>query len=164
MAGITIKYRGDKERMLDDHASLVAGLDSDGKPVALQTDSNGKLQTSSTVTSDLAGKATAAAPTYIEGSDNAFSLDLAGNLRIKLPATVRTPAIAIETGSTNSPITAGKKSVAFIFSSDFEGTVLTKAIDPTKVGTLGFEAPPGDTLAAIAFTVTNGSVTIVTLA
>ncbi len=77
--------------------------------------------------------------------------------------TERVPAISVQTDASNSPVAAGNKSVAFIISSDFSGTILTAAIDPNAVSNLGFEAPPGDTLAEIAYTIDAGSLTILSI-
>lgn len=80
---------------------------------------------------------------------------------VSLPATARTPAVSLVT--TNGTVASGKKIVDFIFSSDFTGTVLTVAFTGAADSVISFEAPPGDTLAAIAYTVTAGSIRIVTI-
>lgn len=78
---------------------------------------------------------------------------------IALAGSERTPAASVVTAS--GTVAAGKKSVALIPSADFAGTIL--GVD---VGTqpLTFEAPAGDTLAAIVYTRSAGSLTILTIA
>jgi len=73
----------------------------------------------------------------------------------------RTPAIATATGS--GTVSSGKRKVTFIFSADFTGTVLSAAFNGNVDSQLQIDAPAGDTLAAIAYTVTNGNVKILTV-
>ena len=84
--------------------------------------------------------------------------DAAANPGLKLTGTQRTPAASVVTA--DGTVAAGAKSVALIPSTDFVGTIL--GVD---VGTqpLSFDAPPGDTLGAIAYTRSAGSLTILTL-
>lgn len=105
--------------------------------------------------------ANAAAPTLTEAKAAYISTDLAGNQRVILLGASRTPAIA--SVSSSGSVAAGKKVVDFIFSSDFTGTVLTVAFAGANDSVISFEAPPGDTLAAIAYTVTAGSIRISTI-
>lgn len=72
--------------------------------------------------------------------------------------TARTTQIIVATDSSYSPVGAGAKSVAFLFSPDFAGTIAGSTIDPTKVPPFGVDAPPGDTLAAITYTCTSGQI------
>ena len=76
--------------------------------------------------------------------------------------TQRTPAITLDTDGSHSPVAAGARSVTFIFSSDWTGTVLGQAVTASLLQ-LGFDAPDGDSLGAIAFTTSAGTLTIVTL-
>ncbi len=70
-----------------------------------------------------------------------------------------TPSASIATDSTGSPITAGKLSVTFTTSSTFVGTILGVARNAST--TYAFSTTtPGKTLAAIAYTVTGGSMII----
>jgi len=77
--------------------------------------------------------------------------------------TQRTAAVSQVTSSAASPVAAGKKSVAFIFSSDFAGTIAGVAIDPSKAPSIEWSAFGPDTLGSIAYTVTAGTLTIATL-
>lgn len=70
---------------------------------------------------------------------------------------VLTRTISVETGSTNSPIAAGAKSIALIFSSDFAGTIGGAAIDPAQCPSYTESAGENETLPALAYTVTAGS-------
>lgn len=82
-------------------------------------------------------------------------------LSTNTPATVqRTATCSVETGSTNSPVAAGAKSVIFGFSSDFTGTIAGAAVNPAQFGSIPFIAPDKDTLGSIAYTVTAGSLLI----
>lgn len=51
-------------------------------PALLNVDASGNLKVTSTGGGSGGGTATAAAPTYVEGTNNALSMDLAGNLRV----------------------------------------------------------------------------------
>lgn len=58
---------------------------NDGDPSALAVDANQNLKVTiagDTITVNAGGKATAAAPTYVEGSTDPLSMDLSGNLRV----------------------------------------------------------------------------------
>jgi hypothetical protein len=76
----------------------------------------------------------------------------------KLPAvgTSRTPACTAAVASAST--SAGVKSVTFLASSDFSGTVLGQAFPASA--TLTFDAPNGDTLGAMAFTRAAGTLFI----
>lgn len=73
--------------------------------------------------------------------------------------TVRTAAVTVATG--NGSVTAGKKSVSINSSSDFSGTVTGAALPASGVVT--FAADGADTIGAIAYTISAGSLTIATL-
>lgn len=64
--------------------------------------------------------------------------------------------------STNGNVSAGKQSVEFIPSDDFSGTLLGVAW-PNDNAAVGFSVTGPETLAAIAYTVTAGSLTILTV-
>jgi len=99
----------------------------------------------------------------VDGSGNVIgSTGNALQVNVKaFTAVSRTPTLAIETGSTNSPVPAGANSITFITSSDFAGTLLTQVIAVSSSYT--FSANNGDALGAFAFTVTAGSLTIMKL-
>ena len=75
--------------------------------------------------------------------------------------TTRTPAFTAATSS--GTVTAGAKSVTFIFSTDFAGTILGTTIDLSTMGSITFTAPSGDTLSAIAYTRSAGTIYIQTI-
>jgi len=95
-------------------------------------------------------------------------VDAANVIRVSLATDVPLPAFAsgtetptasIATDSTGSPVTAGKKAVIFTTDATFAGTILGVARNPNT--SYPFEVTnPGATLAAIAYTVTAGSMTI----
>lgn len=62
--------------------------------------------------------------------------------------------------TTGATIAAGAKSVSFTFSSDYAGAVNGATIDPTVTASKSFNAPGPDTLPAIVYTCTAGSVTV----
>ena len=73
----------------------------------------------------------------------------------------RTPAMVLAT--TSGTVAAGAKVVEFIFSSSFTGTVLGVAFAGATDSSEKFTAPGNDTLGAIVYTVTAGSVRIMTI-
>ena len=77
---------------------------------------------------------------------------------VQLTGSQRTPAASVVTSS--GTVVAGKKSVTLIPSNDFTGTILGVDVGAQP---LQFDAPPGDTLGAIAYTRTTGSLTILTI-
>lgn len=62
--------------------NLVAPTLTTAQQVALQCDANGQLKIAGSINATSAATATAAAPTYIEGTSNPLSQDLSGNLRV----------------------------------------------------------------------------------
>lgn len=76
-------------------------------------------------------------------------------------------AVTITDFTANGTVAAGAKMVAFSFSADFVGSVAGRAIDNTggnPIGSLAaIYAPPGDTLGAIAYTRTAGTLTVTKL-
>lgn len=70
------------------------------------------------------------------------------------------PAISVVSAS--GTVAAGKRAVSFIPSSDFTGTLLGAAWPLTNAA-VGIEAGDNDTLGAVAYTRTTGSLTIITL-
>lgn len=78
------------------------------------------------------------------------------------PTTARTPTITRVTSSGASPVVAGARSVTFVFSTDFVGTILAVAYTGA-IQSITLTAPGNDTLAAIAYTVTAGSMDIIKL-
>jgi hypothetical protein len=78
---------------------------------------------------------------------------------VTLPTGTETPSASVVTGSGSSPVTAGKLSVTFTTDSSFVGTILGVARNAST--TYAFSVSnPGKTLAAIAYTVTAGSMII----
>lgn len=73
------------------------------------------------------------------------------------------PDITTVSAGAGGTVPAGKKYVEFIFSADFTGTVLGDAFVGTTDYSVPFEATGNNTLAAIAYTRTAGSVRIKTL-
>lgn len=72
--------------------------------------------------------------------------------------------VAIATVSTSGSVAAGARSVEFLFSSDFAGTVDGETFAGATDYSLGpLVAPQGDTLGAIAYTRSAGSIRIVTI-
>lgn len=74
--------------------------------------------------------------------------------------TARTCASTIVSAS--GTVAAGKQSVQFVPSSDFTGTLLGAAWPGTNAA-IGFSANGNDTLGAIVYTRTTGSITILTI-
>lgn len=64
-------------------------------------------------------------------------------------------------GSTESGV---YRSVQFLLSSDFEGTIAGATMDAASWAVIPFEAPKGEKLDSIAYTVTAGSLQIITTA
>lgn len=88
-----------------------------------------------------------------------------GNVTIVGPGTVTTPTKT--TVNTNGTVAAGKTHVEFITSIDCVGTILGDAITgaPSSnipVSVITFDAPPWAPLAAIPYTLSAGSLTIIT--
>lgn len=71
----------------------------------------------------------------------------------------RTPTIT--TASSSGTVSAGARKLTFIFSADFSGTVLGAAFEGATDTAITIDAPSGDTLAAVAYTRSAGSVRIV---
>lgn len=81
-------------------------------------------------------------------------------INTKTIATVeRTPSITSVT--TNGTVSAGARSLTFIFSSDFTGTVLTTSFNGAYDKSVDIPVPAGDTIAAVAYTVVTGNIRIV---
>lgn len=109
-------------------------------------------------------------PRVLSVDDNSGSLTVDGPITdtqlraspvpVSLPATARTPASSIV--AVSGTVTAGKQSVQFIPSNDFTGTLLGAAW-PGINGDVGFSVTSPETLAAIAYTVVTGSLTILTV-
>ena len=62
--------------------------------------------------------------------------------------------------TTGGTVALGAKSVSFTFSADYAGSVNGATIDPSVTGSKSFSAPGQDTLPAIVYTCTAGSVTV----
>lgn len=70
--------------------------------------------------------------------------------------------VDITLATTSGTVAARAKSVTFIFSSDFVGTVKGVAFTGAADSSITLNTPqPGDVLSSIAYTVTAGSVRIV---
>lgn len=88
-----------------------------------------------------------------------------GNVTIVGPGTVTTPTKT--TVNTNGTVLAGKTHVEFIASIDYVGTILGDATTGVPsanipVSVLTLDAPPWAPLAAIPYTFSAGSLTIIT--
>jgi hypothetical protein len=70
-----------------------------------------------------------------------------------------TPTITAVT--TNGTVSSGAKALTFIFSPDFTGAVLGVAFSGASDSTLTISSPTGETLTAVAYTVTAGSFRLV---
>lgn len=73
--------------------------------------------------------------------------------------TQRTPTIS--TASSTGTVAAGAKKLTLVFSSDFAGTVLGAAFSGAADKSIDLNAPDNDTLAAVAYTVSAGSIRII---
>jgi len=71
--------------------------------------------------------------------------------------------LAISSVTSSGTVAAGAKDVEFIFSPDFVGTVLTVAFTGAADTSVRFSAPSTDTLGAIAYTRTAGTIRIKTI-
>ncbi len=80
---------------------------------------------------------------------------------VQLTGSQLTPVSVIVSGSGASPVAAGKKVVEFQPDSSFTGTLNGVAYVGTVDAFQSFVAPPGYTLAAIPYTVTAGTLRIV---
>lgn len=84
---------------------------------------------------------------------------LADNPNVRLVGIARTPTISLKT--TSGTVALGAKSVVFIFSTDFAGTVLGVTYSGATDSSQSFTAPSGDGLTAIAYTISAGSARVV---
>lgn len=90
-----------------------------------------------------------------------LSVTIASNqsaVAVTLPSGAQTITSSTETNSTNSPVTAGATSVGFTTSATFTGSI--NGIARSASTYYSFDAAPGKTLPAIAYTVTAGSMII----
>ena len=71
--------------------------------------------------------------------------------------------IVINDVTTSGTVAAGKRKIDFIFSVDYDGTVLSTAFSGANDNVITFEAPNPDTLAAIDYTITTGSIRLISL-
>ena len=78
-----------------------------------------------------------------------------------LTGVVRTPAFTAATSS--GTVAAGAKSVIFNFSPDFTGTILGTTVDLNAMGGIPFTAPSNDTLGAIIYTRSAGTLYITSI-
>jgi hypothetical protein len=91
----------------------------------------------------------------IEASDSIVVTALS-SLSSYFAGTSRTPSLDIATGS--GSVTSGAQSVTIVTSSDFSGTILGTSVSTNKAFT--WSSKLNDTLAAIAYTISAGSLTI----
>lgn len=82
-----------------------------------------------------------------------------GSVSAQTAGTQRTPTIT--TAVASGAVPAGTRKLTFIFSSDFTGTVLGAAFTGASDASVTIDAPAGDTLGEVAYTVTSGSIRIV---
>jgi len=106
-----------------------------GQPFPVTQDTSGTICTNSSgsVTASLAGKATAAAPSYSEGTSNPLSMDLSGNLRT-LDAAANATLTSI-LSAVQSPIPAGTNVIGHVI-------VDSGASAVTNAGTFIVQAQP----------------------
>lgn len=69
----------------------------------------------------------------------------------------------IDLVTTGGNVAAGAKYVNFIFSQDFTGTIGGVAFSGVTDLQVSFDAPPGDKLKQLDYTVTAGSIRIITI-
>lgn len=124
-------------------------------PLRAQTNVQGVVPTGSPATAN---------PVTIGGVDangNAQTVlvDASAGMKVQVASTQRTPSITTATASGSVP--AGARKLTFIFSNDFAGSVLGSTFSGTNDASVTIDAPAGDTLAAVAYTITAGSLRIV---
>lgn len=83
--------------------NTVAPTLADKQQVAAQCDTNGQLKISGTINASSSATATAAAPSYVEGTSNPFSQDLSGHLRVVATGTVTATVAAVGTTGAAPP-------------------------------------------------------------
>lgn len=107
--------------------------------------------------SQMAGINAAGQPTLLKVADD-------GSLTATVTgaSTQRTPTITTVTGS--GTVAAGSRKLTFVFSSDFAGSVLGATFSGPTDNSVTIDAPSGDTLGAVIYTVTAGSVRIIQIA
>lgn len=114
--------------------NAVAPTCSTGLGCWLQTDINGALKVTGSFSATTAATATAAAPSYVEGTSNPLSMDLSGSLRVL--ATISTAGLATsakqDTGNTSLATIATNTGAAIPAGSALIGSV---GIDQTTPGT-----------------------------
>lgn len=100
----------------------------------IQCDNAGAMKISGSITASTAATATAAAPSYVEGTSNPLSMDLSGSLRVL--ATISTAGLATsakqDTGNTSLATIATNTGAAIPAGSALIGSV---GIDQTTPGT-----------------------------
>lgn len=127
-----------------------------GRPAAPTVDLTGQTCISGTISASTTAKATAAAPTYVEGTNNPLSMDLAGNLRItgslSLSGTTSNASSGVATSGTNLP------AVAYTYG--FNGTTWDQLqVDASKF--LKVISQTGSTTAVTQATAANLNATVV---
>lgn len=101
-------------------------------------------------------------PIVGQGSDGqpvALALNADGSINTTGAGVQRTPTIS--TVNSSGTVAAGARKLTFIFSGDFSGTVLGTAFAGGTDASLTIDAPAGDTLAAVGYTVASGSIRII---
>lgn len=76
--------------------------------------------------------------------------------------TARTPTITLV--STDGSVAAGSRGLTLILSSDFAGTILGATFSGATTSSLTIPVPDGDTLGAVDYTISAGSMLIVRVA
>lgn len=97
------------------------------------------------------------------GNPAPIKVDSSGNILVASTGAGAQRAPTITTASASGSIAAGSRKNTLIFSGDFTGSVLGVAFSGAVDGSLTIDAPSGDTLAAIAYIVTAGSIRIITV-
>jgi hypothetical protein len=134
-------------------------VNPDNRPVPVKITSG-----SVTVTG---GDASAANQTAVQanpGSDASKAVAVQGVTGGKAVATAEASAQltpTITTVTTSGTVAAGARKLTFVFSSDFAGTVLTATFAGANDASISLDAPTPNTLAAVAYTVTAGTIRIV---
>lgn len=148
-AQVPVKYDSAGQKIAP---SLSVGVGPSGTPVPVALETDGRVKISGGAASLPAGAATSAKQDT--GNASLASMDA----KLATPA-ARTPSLTVAT--TTGSVLTGARSVSLAPSADFEGTILgTTITGVTNGAAFDFVAPAGDTIAAIAYTITAGSLTI----
>jgi hypothetical protein len=149
---------------------MVAGVDALGKVRRLRLETDGTLAVAASFASGAKIQLWDGVDTALVTAGGLLQVDASGapiavtgtfwqaTQPVSLATTQRTPTITSHTADVT--VAAGARKLTLIFSADFAGTVLGVAFAGTADASLTIDAPPGDTLAAVAVTRSAGTVRI----